>query len=166
MQIKEFLPNPSGKDADGEYIALYNNGKNPVPLAGWKLTVSGGKSYVIPGGQIVSGGTVSFSYVVTKLALKNNGETVSLFDPSGKLVDALSYAGVAVEGRTIARHADLSPALKAELFENLPEQYDKATAFDPRHSAVFFMLALGIILAGLSVFILGMFSSNPDGEKK
>ena len=125
MQIKEFLPNPIGKDTDAEYVVLLNNDKITVTMTGWKITNASGKSFTLnPIPSILNpGAELKLPYSLTKLTLKNTGETISLYDFMGKLTDQLSFTGTAIEGRIITHNAELTEELKSQLFTNLPEEY-------------------------------------------
>ena len=46
--ISEFLPNPPGKDADGEWIELLTRNQ-AVDLSGWVLKDASGKSFSLDG---------------------------------------------------------------------------------------------------------------------
>ncbi|MCL5017062.1 MAG: lamin tail domain-containing protein [Patescibacteria group bacterium] len=100
MIIQEFLPNPVGADNAGEYIKIFNDGDKAVNLAGWKISDASNKSFSLSG-TIQPGGNLSLPYSQTKISLNNNGETISLFDAKGALVDKLGYSGVATEGKLI-----------------------------------------------------------------
>lgn len=100
--IKEFLPNPVGKDADGEYIKIFNDGDKAVILNGWSVKDASGKTFSLSG-SLDNGKELSLFYSQTKISLNNNGETIFLYDSAGKLVNELSYTGQAEEGHIITR---------------------------------------------------------------
>jgi hypothetical protein len=100
MLIKEILPNPVGKDAEGEYIKLFNDSREAVLLNGWSLKDASGKVYKLAG-SLKAGQELVLPYFQTKIALNNNGEQILLYDPAGKLIDELSYSGQASEGKII-----------------------------------------------------------------
>jgi len=100
MLIKEFLPNPVGADKDGEYIKLFNDADKAVNLAGWKIKDASGKAFNLSG-SLESKKELILSASQTKISLNNNGETISLFDAKGVLMDELSYVGVAEEGKMV-----------------------------------------------------------------
>ena len=90
VYFKEVLPNPAGDDALGEWIKLVNTGESDVDVSGWTIKDAGGKAYILsttilPRTEIVLGKTV------TGISLNNNGETITLIDGSGVVVDTLSY---------------------------------------------------------------------------
>ena len=101
--INEWLPNPNGADAKGEFIEFYNNGDVPVSLNGWVLKTSGKKSFSLSGRAIAANGYLILKRAQTKLSLKNTGETVLLYDASGHLADQSAYLGAAPGGQSYSR---------------------------------------------------------------
>ncbi|MCH8748534.1 lamin tail domain-containing protein, partial [Patescibacteria group bacterium] len=103
--INEFLANPVGSDASGEFIELKNTSSTAVDLTRWQLDdADGGSSpYTIPAGTSLSGFEIrSWSRSVTKIALNNDGDSVRLFDPSGELKASRDY-DTASEGQSYNR---------------------------------------------------------------
>ena len=88
VQISEWLPNPAGADAEGEWIELWNSGPESVPLQGWRLTDAAGRS---------------FRRGETRLVLRNQDEKLSLFDGTGALRDQIFFPGSAPEGLSLSR---------------------------------------------------------------
>lgn len=104
--ISEFLPNPIGKDADGEWIKLFNNSNTAVDLSGWQMKDASGKAFIFSTTNkniIVGGETLTLDYKTTKIAINNNGETIFLYDKAGNLIDKAEYIGTAVEGKSYVR---------------------------------------------------------------
>jgi hypothetical protein len=101
--INEWLPNPAGADAKGEFIELFNNGKASVDLSGWSLATKNGKQFSLSGYRIAAGGYLALARTVTKLTLKNSDETLSLFDAKGRLVGQSSFSGAAPDGQSFNR---------------------------------------------------------------
>ena len=101
--INEWLPNPEGVDTKTEFIELYNSGSAPASVAGWQIATTGKKIFRIGSGVIAPRGYFLLPRTETKLSLKNSGETVSLYDAAGKLVDQSSYIGTALSGKSFAR---------------------------------------------------------------
>jgi len=91
VKLSEFLPAP----ADGiEWIELYNGGAVDVDLDGWSLDdADGGSSpYRIADSLIVKAGSyLDLSQTTTKIQLNNSGDEVRLIDPSGQVVDSVTY---------------------------------------------------------------------------
>ena len=129
LRLSEILPNPGGdgRDTDLEWVEVVNIGSEAVSLAGWKLG-DAAQLDVLPAGSVPPGGYV---IVAAKLAvlregvlvvrpvdgvigrgLNNGGDAVVLIDPTGEVVDAISYgdnddefdppAPLPAEGETLA----------------------------------------------------------------
>ena len=99
MIIYEFLPNPVGKDADGEWIKLFNDVDTAVNLGGWQIKDASGKTFSFRPTVINSGEYLTLDYKITKISLNNNGETLFLYDASRLLVDKAEYIGSAARGQ-------------------------------------------------------------------
>jgi hypothetical protein len=104
--INEFLPDPIGDDSQNEWIELFNEGNEPVDLAGWQLTDKTSKFTILQNTIIGAKSFLIFPRPVTKLSINNDGETLSLFDPNGDLVFRISYEDKAPEGQSLNRQPD------------------------------------------------------------
>jgi hypothetical protein len=102
MIISEFLPNPIGKDAEGEWIELFNDSENAVNLNGWQIKDASGKTFFFKN-KIDPGEYLVFDYKTTKISLNNNTETLFLYDPKGNLIDKAEFVGAAPEGKSLIR---------------------------------------------------------------
>lgn len=92
--IKELLPNPVGRDTEGEWIKLVNTGEAPVEIGGWRLSDASGKEFVFrPGETVAPKSDVLLEYSQTGIVLNNNGDTIKLEDNKGETVDTLAYSG-------------------------------------------------------------------------
>lgn len=105
--------NPASKDQDQEYLELTNPHPVALDVSGWQL--SGGVSFVFPGGTVVPAGESLYVSPATGAfrsrttgptggqgllvtgpyagGLSNFGETVDLRDAGGALRDSTSYVG-------------------------------------------------------------------------
>lgn len=101
--INEWLPNPIGLDSNGEFIELFNNGNSTINLNGWIIKNNKGNEFKLTNIQIGSNKYLVLPRSLTKLTLKNTGETISLFDNKNNLVDQSSYLGSAQEGKSFNR---------------------------------------------------------------
>lgn len=90
IYFKEILPNPVGKDTDGEWIRLVNTSGQDKILSGWSIKDASGKTFLL-NASIPQGGEIVLEYSITGITLNNNGDTLSLMDESGEIVDTLSY---------------------------------------------------------------------------
>ncbi|MDD2693372.1 MAG: lamin tail domain-containing protein [Candidatus Gracilibacteria bacterium] len=95
VYISTLLPNPAGKDEEGEYIEIRNTGCESVDISGYSLSDASGKNYPIPNGTILGQQeNRRFPYSETNIQLNNSGdESVFLKDPGGNLVDEVHYSG-------------------------------------------------------------------------
>jgi hypothetical protein len=100
--INEWLPNPNGADAKGEFIELWNSGDVPINLSGWALSADGKKKFKLPG-FIRANGYLVLPRSETKLSLKNTDGKLFLYDAAGKLADQSAFAGSAPEGESFDR---------------------------------------------------------------
>ncbi len=113
--LNEFLPNPDvsangmnlGHDASnmplGEWIELYNNGNDPVDVAGWFMTdASGGagNTHAVIGGSVTNTGQTiipSHGWLVVYLnkpSLNNTGDSIFLYTGTSTgsvLIDSYTY---------------------------------------------------------------------------
>ncbi len=99
--INEWLPNPAGSDAAGEFIELRNDG-GPLALAGWAIGTGTGKRFRLSG-RMTAGGLLVLPRRITKLALKNTDGELFLYAPSGAVADFSFFAGSAPEGESLNR---------------------------------------------------------------
>lgn len=107
VSISEFLPNPSGADADGEWIELYNYGSEIVDLRGWQIDdeSGGSSSFDLTGKKIASGDRLVLSRSETGISLNNTQDSVRLIDPWGVEVDAVRYVHTPQTDSAFARNA-------------------------------------------------------------
>jgi len=103
--INEWLPNPVGNDAQGEWVELWNNGQSAVNLGGWLLKTKSGDKFSLNGYKIEAGGYLVLARAQTKLVLRNTDEGLFLYDNGGRLVAESSFLGSAPEGKTYSRLA-------------------------------------------------------------
>ena len=92
--INEVLPDPQGKDKEGEWIELYNNNDTNIDLSGWILRdrVGQGRTFIFPDRTEIG----HFNFLLcpisqTKLSLNNTGDTIELLNASGTLQDKVDY---------------------------------------------------------------------------
>jgi len=103
--ISEFMPNPEGTDADGEWIEIYNNIDAQINLLNWKIddNEGGSKPYTFLENFILKAG----KYLVidreeSGLALNNSFDKVRLFNNFGELIDQVEY-NHATEGESFVK---------------------------------------------------------------
>lgn len=88
--ISEFLPNPKGSDAEGEFIEIFNNNQTTINLKGWKLT-DGNKTFTFDDALIRPEQYLALFRTQTKIALNNSDEEIRLLTPNGQIADLVSY---------------------------------------------------------------------------
>jgi DNA/RNA endonuclease YhcR with UshA esterase domain len=104
VHLNELFPNPVGSD-EGEFIELLVVGGD-VDVSGWKLADESGTTFTFPNGSLFPDG----SFIVverknSKIALNNDGDTVTLKSADGSVVDVVTYSE-AEEGATYALMSD------------------------------------------------------------
>lgn len=84
LVLNEFV-----SDADAEWIEILNPYNNVIDLAGWTVRDATRKASALPD-QLIGMGQYA---IVTNPAgkLNNDGDTVELVDPSGSVIDAVTY---------------------------------------------------------------------------
>ena len=103
--INEIMADPDVATCspNAEYIELYNRTANTINLQGWVISESTTPlpNYALPGNSYVvltdDNDTAAFSgaaydvIAITTMALTNAGETITLEDDNGTLIDAVTY---------------------------------------------------------------------------
>lgn len=90
--INEFLPDPEGDDAAGEFIELYNSGDSDVDLKNWKIGDNTIKRYVFLSDTIIEAGNYKVVYYsASRIVLNNTSDVVRLFQPDGNLLEEVKY---------------------------------------------------------------------------
>lgn len=106
VYINEWLSNPVGADSGAEWIELFNNGSEKISLQNWALVSGNGKKFILSGKSVDIGGYLVLKQPETKLTLRNQSESLSLYDNQGKLADQSSFLGSAPEGKSFSRTGD------------------------------------------------------------
>ncbi|HEX8752309.1 MAG TPA: lamin tail domain-containing protein [Solirubrobacterales bacterium] len=105
IDLPASLVNPRTDTAAAEYVCLVNEGDGAVSLTGWKLTDAEGvvdvlpqftlpahaKVRVHPGGGDERTDTRHDLYGEAGTSWNNEGDTVTLLEPDGTVVDSTSY---------------------------------------------------------------------------
>ncbi|PSB13428.1 hypothetical protein C7B61_18940 [filamentous cyanobacterium CCP1] len=90
VRIMAALVNPIGVDKDKEIVTLLNTSPQPISLDGWSL-----KDREARTGEPLTGtlspGDVKQVRLSTKVQLGNQGDTLTLSDETGQIVDQVSY---------------------------------------------------------------------------
>lgn len=101
LEIVKIVPNPSGKDEDGEIIGIKNNSKKKTNIEKWKIaTGSGKKMYNHPISEdlvINPNETKTITRKFSKFSLANKSGKVALAMPDGKIIDKIEYSKEKIE---------------------------------------------------------------------
>jgi endonuclease/exonuclease/phosphatase family metal-dependent hydrolase len=92
LVLNEILANEPGADTAGEFVEIVNPGASAVDVGGYRLSDSLELRHVLPAGTSIAAGA---ALVVQSgdLALSNGGDSVTLADASGRVVDRGVYDG-------------------------------------------------------------------------
>lgn len=92
VYLNEIFPNPK-KDSDEEYVEIVNGESGPVDLYGWVIRdgSKSGKYTFKEHMEIRSGECLVVYKSQSKIALNNSAESVSLYNPKGKITSSVSY---------------------------------------------------------------------------
>lgn len=89
--ISEFLPNPTGKDLDGEFIEIFSQDDKVINLKNFRLTDATDKHFILPEILIKPGQYLSFPRSQTKIALNNDEDEIKLLTPDKQIIDLVNY---------------------------------------------------------------------------
>ncbi|MDO9510112.1 MAG: lamin tail domain-containing protein, partial [Candidatus Magasanikbacteria bacterium] len=111
--LNEIYPDPIGSDTLDEFIEIKNIGTEIVDLTGWSIADKV-KKYVLSGNLFPDQFAV-YKREQTGISLNNStSEEVKLADPSGKLIESVSY-DFAPEGQSYAKTASGTWAWTTEI---------------------------------------------------
>jgi len=124
LLINEILANEPGSDTAGEFVEIVNPAAEAVDAGGFTLSDSFAVRRVLPAGTTIAPGA---ALVVDGggLGLDNAGETVTLADAAGGVIDRVVYGTelTARDGVSMTREVDgdrASPMLLHDLVSALP----------------------------------------------
>jgi len=124
--LNEILANEPGSDTGGEFIELVNVGGTAATLSGWTLSDATGVRHTFPSGATLAagGGAAIFASASSipagtpnasasstgALSLNNGGDTVTLKDQTGAVVDTFTYPAslAGTDGVSMNRSPDTS----------------------------------------------------------
>lgn len=90
IRLNEVFANPSGDEAAGEFIELFNEESYPVSLQNWSIADLA-KSTVLKDLRIEGGAYLILRRADSGLSLNNGAETITLFDGAKNTVSAFQY---------------------------------------------------------------------------
>ncbi|MGB3587867.1 MAG: lamin tail domain-containing protein [Tunicatimonas sp.] len=95
IRIIAALVNPLGKEIGQERVTLLNVSAQEQNVTDWTLADSIGKSIPLPellNSTVLAAGEVVQVTLNSRVRLNNTGDTITLFDSQGSMVDQVSYA--------------------------------------------------------------------------
>jgi hypothetical protein len=163
IYINEWFPNPVGNDTAGEFVELYNNGTSVANLNGYTLSDGAKKKFSLSGYHISSGGYLVLKHGQDGLSLRNTNGTVSLYGPSGQMVDGANFIGAAPEGKSYSR-VDYGAAPIAHFVFTFPTPGAKNKTIDTTVKTIDYPLGVSLspqlspmVSAGLAICAAGFF---------
>jgi micrococcal nuclease len=119
VMISEILPNPLGKDAEGEWIELVNTLETTVSLCGWELDdgEKGSKPFALDTFSIAGRERLLFLREKTKIALNNSNEVVRLlapFPPEGSTIRGKTIEEPGKKTRVILQELSYTKSIEGE----------------------------------------------------
>lgn len=90
VRIVALLPNPAGDDYGNEAVHLHNFSDEPIDISGWHLTNTLRQRFKLDG-TVQPGETRIIIPPGRKLALRNRGDRIGLYDAEDQQVDEVSY---------------------------------------------------------------------------
>lgn len=101
--ISALLPAPV--NGESEWVEVTSRSSLPINLRDWFLSDASGQRRSLAEQELAPGATVSI--LMTRALLNNGGDTVTLHDPSGTVIDTFTYTAAAV-GQIIWRRSEVS----------------------------------------------------------
>lgn len=176
--INEILPNPEGDDKAGEFIEIFNSGKEGVVLDGLKLKDKSEKSFDLTGRKIEAGGYLVFEYKEIGITINNSDEIIFL-NEGKRVLDKAEIKGTASEGKSFSRNGGkflwTSKITKGEknIFDEAQvSNYAEEKVFQGRAEGdlevkdIFSALSLGILMGMFAIYCYKLIFSENEEESK
>lgn len=161
VYFKEALPNPVGRDTEGEWIKLINTGDAAAELAGWSITDAGGKVFflgALKNPTVLPGEELTLPYSVTRVSLNNDGDTLTLKTESGEAVDTLTYEGPVADDEIV--FADRFSPEEAREVSGTIKELAFAGKDVPVDTALFSTLLIALVGAALGGVLAALFAKQ------
>jgi hypothetical protein len=95
IRIVALLPNPAGRDDEEESVTIRNASSIPVGLAGWTLRDTSGQLWTLDRvGTVGAGEERVVKRARQPMTLNNDGDTIELLNPAGRVVQTVTYGAV------------------------------------------------------------------------
>ena len=93
VYLNEILPNPKDDEEKEEFIELVNGDSEPIDLFGWTIRDGSktGKYFFKEHVELESGKYFAIYRPDSKITLNNSSESVTLYNPQGKITSSVSY---------------------------------------------------------------------------
>jgi len=100
IELSELFPDPAEPltDSADEFIELFNPNAQEINLSGWKLRDESGTEYLIKDKIILGNSRLAIMVNESKITLNNTGDSITLINPNGEIVDESTNYGDAQEG--------------------------------------------------------------------
>lgn len=173
LYINEFLPNPYGSDAEGEWVELYNDGP-AEDLNGWFLERENGQKFFFKNRIIGEREFLVLRRNETKFALVNREGKIYLYNNRGELVHKAEFFGSAPEGKSFSRAGEgfiwseptpgvvNSSLSQLALIKNSYPSGQVLNLMPTYFSFLEIMLGSALLLTGFAIFILKRNESLSD----
>jgi hypothetical protein len=121
LLLNEILANEPGSDTGGEFVEIVNSSASAVDAGGFTIADSLAVREVIADGTFIPAGGALV--VAGSLGLSNDGDTVTLADPTGAVVDRVVYGAelAARDGVSMTRTVDGDPASAMVLHDQISD---------------------------------------------
>jgi hypothetical protein len=94
-RISSLLPNPVGNESQKESATIRNIGSSAASLIGWKLRDLAGQTWALDSlGGLAAGTEGTIQRLGQPMAMNNGGDTIDLINPSGMVIQSVSYGDV------------------------------------------------------------------------
>jgi hypothetical protein len=106
--INEFMPNPSGKDEEAEWIEIYNDSEGIADISGWQIDddEEGSSPFIFPQNTLIAPKSyLVFPRQITGIALNNDKDTVRLLLPEDVVFQEVNYENPP-QGKSSARNKE------------------------------------------------------------
>jgi hypothetical protein len=157
VYINEWLPNPSGNEAQNEWIELYNDSNSSVNISGWSI-VSGNKTYQIKNKILNPKEYLILKRTETKIPLLNQNGELKLLDANKNIIQKINFFGQAPENKSFSRFnndfffteptpvKENKQVFMAQIVKNYPENL-VLNKLISTNEIIFFGILTGILLS-------------------
>ena len=152
VYFKEVLPNPAGRDTEGEWITIINIGDDNASLSGWRVSDKSGKQFSFnalraKSRELEPGGEITLTYSATRISLNNDGDTLQLTDANGNAIDTLTYSGPVADDEVVFGEL-FSPSVRENEASGITSLAQAGGAFSGTEIIITpLIIALGLALA-------------------